>query len=112
MPTATKHTKATQEKPTSENPKWTRKRISKAMRFQDLSPDLQTVLAPKARGAQKSPTKKPVSVRLSPDVLAALKATGQGWQTRMDDALRTHFVIASPARSAKKSIARTLIAAR
>jgi uncharacterized protein (DUF4415 family) len=40
------------------------------------------------RGPQKSPTKIPVSIRLSPDVLTHFKATGNGWQTRLDDALR------------------------
>jgi uncharacterized protein (DUF4415 family) len=31
--------------------------------------------------------KTPVSIRLSPDVLARFKATGRGWQTRIDAAL-------------------------
>ena len=31
--------------------------------------------------------KVPVSLRLSPDVVARFKATGAGWQTRMDAAL-------------------------
>jgi uncharacterized protein (DUF4415 family) len=29
-----------------------------------------------------------VSLRLEPDVLAALRATGRGWQTRVNDLLR------------------------
>ncbi|AWN43920.1 BrnA antitoxin family protein [Methylobacterium durans] len=32
--------------------------------------------------------KVPVTIRLDPDVVAAFKATGPGWQTRMNDALR------------------------
>lgn len=32
--------------------------------------------------------KELVSLRLSPDVLAWLRATGPGWQTRVDDLLR------------------------
>jgi uncharacterized protein (DUF4415 family) len=40
------------------------------------------------RGPQKTPKKVPVSIRLSPDVLTHFKATGNGWQTRLDDALR------------------------
>jgi uncharacterized protein (DUF4415 family) len=32
--------------------------------------------------------KVPVSLRLDPDVLAAFKATGAGWQTRINEALR------------------------
>ena len=46
------------------------------------------------RGAQKAPTKQATTIRLSPDVMAAFKATGAGWQTRIDaalkDWLRTH----------------------
>ena len=33
-------------------------------------------------------TKQPVKLRLDPDVLAALRATGDGWQTRINDMLR------------------------
>jgi uncharacterized protein (DUF4415 family) len=33
------------------------------------------------------PVKKSVSVRYSPEVLAFFKATGSGWQTRMNEAL-------------------------
>ena len=39
------------------------------------------------RGTQQAPTKQLVSVRYSPEVLAYFKATGTGWQTRMNDAL-------------------------
>ena len=42
-------------------------------------------LAPQAR-------RQAVSLRLSPDVLAAVKATGRNWQRRIDDALRAAFV--------------------
>jgi uncharacterized protein (DUF4415 family) len=41
------------------------------------------------RGPQKAPRKIPVSIRLSPDVAAGLRATGNGWQTRADKALRS-----------------------
>ncbi|NBI43236.1 toxin-antitoxin system, antitoxin component [[Haemophilus] felis] len=44
----------------------------------------------KTRGKQKAPTKEVISIRLSPDVLAAFRATGKGWQTRIDDVLRQH----------------------
>lgn len=46
------------------------------------------------RGPQKMPTKQATTIRLSPEVMAAFKATGAGWQTRIDNALkdwlRTH----------------------
>ena len=32
--------------------------------------------------------KKPVQIRLSPEIVSAFKATGRGWQTRINDALR------------------------
>jgi len=30
----------------------------------------------------------PISIRLSPEVAKGLRATGRGWQSRADDALR------------------------
>jgi uncharacterized protein (DUF4415 family) len=33
-------------------------------------------------------TKQPVKLRLDPDLLEALRATGDGWQTRTNDMLR------------------------
>jgi uncharacterized protein (DUF4415 family) len=41
------------------------------------------------RGPQKSPKKVPISIRLSPDVAEGLRATGNGWQRRADEVLRT-----------------------
>ena len=40
------------------------------------------------RGPQKAPTKKLVSLRLSPEVTDHFKSTGRGWQTRIDSTLR------------------------
>lgn len=40
------------------------------------------------RGAQKAPTKERITIRLSPDVLDRFRATGPGWQTRVDAALK------------------------
>ena len=39
------------------------------------------------RGPQKTPTKKLVSLRLSPEVIDHFKSTGAGWQTRIDSTL-------------------------
>jgi uncharacterized protein (DUF4415 family) len=41
------------------------------------------------RGPQKTPKKVPISIRLSPDVAAGLRATGNGWQSRADEVLRS-----------------------
>lgn len=46
-------------------------------------------------------TKERITIRLSPDVLAAFRAGGAGWQTRMDAALREWIGKRSPARAAR-----------
>ena len=46
------------------------------------------ILRPGQRGPQKTPTKKQISLRLSPEVIAHFKATGKGWQTRIDETLK------------------------
>ena len=40
------------------------------------------------RGPQKAPVKAAISIRVDKDVLATFKATGTGWQKRMNAALR------------------------
>lgn len=63
--------------------------------FSALPDDLQTVL--RGRGKQKAPTKVAVTLRYSPEVIDSFRATGKGWQTRMDEALkqwlREHSVV-------------------
>ena len=44
----------------------------------------------RTRGPQKAPTKVQTAIRFDADVLAALKATGRGWQTRVNDAMRAY----------------------
>jgi uncharacterized protein (DUF4415 family) len=44
------------------------------------------------RGPQKTPKKVPITIRLSPDVAEGLRATGNGWQVRADEALRSWLV--------------------
>ena len=48
------------------------------------------VRLPGQRGPQKRPTKIAVTVRYSPEVVEYFKATGEGWQTRMNDALQNY----------------------
>lgn len=53
--------------------------------------ELRKVVAERhTRGPNKNPTKEQVTVRYSPEVLAYFRATGAGWQTRMDEALREY----------------------
>lgn len=45
-------------------------------------------------GSVASVSKEPVKLRLDPDVVAALRATGDGWQTRINDMLRASLSLA------------------
>jgi uncharacterized protein (DUF4415 family) len=42
----------------------------------------------RARGPSQKPRKTQLTVRYSPEVVAYFKATGKGWQARMDEALK------------------------
>ena len=41
----------------------------------------------RGRGPQKKPTKMPISIRLSPEVVEHFKSHGKGWQSRIDEVL-------------------------
>lgn len=53
-----------------------------------LPPSLQHKIAGRTRGAQRAPTKERITIRLSRDVLDQFRATGAGWQGRVDSALK------------------------
>jgi len=56
-----------------------------------LPPSLQA----KLRGRPKAiATKEPIKIRIDADVLSALRATGDGWQTRINDMLRASLQLA------------------
>lgn len=42
------------------------------------------------RGSQKSPTKIPISIRVSPEVANYFRAKGKGWQSRIDSILKEY----------------------
>ena len=72
-----------------ENPEWTEADFKSAVPFSALPESLRNTLsALKKRGPQKSPTKIPTTIRFDADVLAELKASGKGWQTRVNAAVR------------------------
>jgi uncharacterized protein (DUF4415 family) len=72
-----------------ENFEWSAKELKKSKKFRDLPGTLQTKLASrKPRGAQVLPTKVSTTIRLSSDAIEAFKASGAGWQTRIDLALQ------------------------
>lgn len=74
-----------------DNPEWTEEDFARATHFPggikigDLTPE---ILEQIRRGPQKAPTKIPVSLRLSADVVKHFKDGGPGWQSRIDSALR------------------------
>ncbi len=57
--------------------------------FSSLPESLQTKLRAIQRGRPKAAvTKERITIRLSPEVVQSFRATGPGWQTRVDAALR------------------------
>lgn len=50
------------------------------------------------RGPQRAPTKERITIRLSPEVVQRFRATGDGWQTRVDAALQDWLKSHKPAR--------------
>lgn len=50
--------------------------------------ELHTEVVRRTRGANKNPLKELVAIRYEADILATFRATGKGWQTRMNDALK------------------------
>ena len=59
-------------------------------RFQNAKHALPNTLLKKfnVRGPQKTPTKERITIRLSPEVVQRFRDTGDGWQTRVDSALK------------------------
>lgn len=49
------------------------------------------------RGPQKTPTKERITIRLSREVVERFRESGEGWQTRVDAALREWLKNHSPA---------------
>ena len=43
---------------------------------------------PGQRGPGRAPVKVPTTIRVDADVLSGLKASGKGWQTRVNEVLR------------------------
>ena len=86
----------------SDNPEWSQQEMARARPASDVLPEVFGTQAAKAmlkpRGRPHADVVKDrITIRLSPDVTAAFRASGDGWQTRMDaalkDWLRTHSVV-------------------
>lgn len=74
-----------------ENPEWTREEFARAVTFDKLPSILRQKISSRKRGPQKAPRKVPVSIRLSPDVAEGFRASGTGWQARVNEILREHL---------------------
>ncbi|AYJ85311.1 hypothetical protein D3Y57_04650 (plasmid) [Sphingomonas paeninsulae] len=77
----------------SDNPEWTAEDFAKARPIADF-PELSAAFpnGSKPRGRPKgsvSSSKTLVSLRLDNDVLERFRATGPGWQSRINEALRS-----------------------
>ncbi len=77
-----------------ENPELTEEWFSKAVPFAKLPEPLKAKLLGRPKAAQ---TKERITIRLSPEVVQAFRATGDGWQTRMDAALKEWLANQKPA---------------
>lgn len=77
-----------------ENPEWSDEQVRQSVRFDALPASLQTRLRGRPKAAV---TKERITIRLSPDVVGAFRATGDGWQTRVDAALRDWLETHTPA---------------
>ena len=75
-----------------ENPEWTKEDFRRARPASEvLPPELLAVLPkrkPGQRGPQRAPVKRKISLRVDAEVLAHYKATGPGWQSRVNEALK------------------------
>lgn len=74
-----------------DNPEWTEEDFARARPASEILPKAVAEALVRKRGRPAltpQARKEKVNIRLSPDVLAALRATGRGWQTRADELLR------------------------
>lgn len=78
-----------------DNPAWGEADFARARPAEQVLPELfgkeAAAKMVKPRGRPKSANPKtPLKLRIDPDVVDAYKAQGEGWQTRMNDALRDY----------------------
>ena len=73
-----------------DNPEWTVADFARA-RSVDEVPELAALFGKKSGrpvGTTKANAKAAVSLRLDPDILAYFRATGPGWQSKINEYLR------------------------
>ncbi|KGD99505.1 MULTISPECIES: BrnA antitoxin family protein [Rhizobium/Agrobacterium group] len=72
-------------------PEATNEELAKAKPFREALPHLAASIDRERARRGRPPIEKPrkhVSLRLDPDIIDHYKATGKGWQSRMNEALR------------------------
>lgn len=77
----------------SDNPELTAEQLAQMnLGSEGLPPDLAAALDQRGRCMERETRGVPISLRVDPDVLAADKAGGPGWQARMNAALAEGLV--------------------
>jgi uncharacterized protein (DUF4415 family) len=70
-----------------DNPEWTRADFVRARPAHEVVADV-VAAARRFPGKQRAPAKRLISMRLDRDVIEEFRATGPGWQSRINEALR------------------------
>lgn len=70
-----------------DNPEWTEADFARAKPLDEFPAYIRDVFV-KRPGRPRGSTKEQVSLRIDRDVLERFRATGPGWQTRINEALR------------------------
>lgn len=92
--------------PDAENPEWTGERLRRAQPAEQVLPAAFLDNVRRHRGPQKAPTKQTISLRVDRDVLEAYRATGRGWQGRMQETLARHVASMRRGRAKKATSVR------
>ena len=75
-----------------DNPEWTEEDFARALPARDILPADFLAAARKARGrpkgSAKPDAKRQITLRLDQDVIEKFRATGPGWQSRINEVLR------------------------
>ncbi|HEV7253145.1 MAG TPA: BrnA antitoxin family protein [Mesorhizobium sp.] len=71
----------------SDNPELTQEEMAQARPFAEVFPEWADQIRKAGRPRLERP-KKLVSLRLDPDVIEKFKATGRGWQSRINEVLK------------------------
>lgn len=71
----------------SDTPELTAEQLAQAKPFAEAFPDLAEKMR-RTRGPQKTPTKIAIQLRLDRDVVERFRASGKGWQSRINEILK------------------------